>query len=197
MTVTHSDRVAATSVPILDVLAERWSPRAFDPTADVTDDALDRALEAARWTPSANNSQPWRFVVARRGTPAFHRVHAGLAGFNRDWADKAAVLVVSIAEVADTEGRPRRWSHYDLGQSVAYLTAQVHHDGLHAHQMAGFDGSALRAAFDLPERLEPVTVVAIGSLGDPDDLPAALREREHAPRHRLGLGDLVLHRDPA
>lgn len=197
MTVTHTDRVATTSVPILDVLAERWSPRAFDPAADVTDDALDRALEAARWAPSANNSQPWRFVVARRGTRAFQRVHASLAGFNRDWADKAAVLVVSIAEVADAEGRPRRWSHYDLGQSVAYLTAQVHHDGLHAHQMAGFDGPALREAFDLPARLEPVTVVAVGSLGDPDDLPVPLRERESAPRRRLGLDDLVLHRDRA
>ena len=197
MTVTHSDRVASTTVPILDVLAYRWSPRAFDPDADVTDDALDRALEAARWSPSANNSQPWRFVVARRGTPAFRRVHASLAGFNRDWADKAAVLVVSMAEVSDVEGRPRPWSHYDLGQSVAYLTAQVHHDGLYAHQMAGFDGPALREAFALPARLEPVTVVALGSLGDPDDLPAPLREREHAPRRRLGLGDLVLHRDRA
>ncbi|MCE0486715.1 nitroreductase family protein [Ornithinimicrobium sediminis] len=197
MTLVDTVRTAATAVPILEVLAERWSPRAFDPRGEVEDAAIDRALEAARWTPSANNSQPWRFVVARRGSPTFHLVHGSLAGVNRTWADKAAVLVVSIAEVADADGRPRPWSHYDLGQSVAYLTAQVHHDGLHAHQMAGFDTEALRAALSLPPRLDPVTVVAVGPLGDADALPEPLRERERAPRQRRAVTDLVLHRDPA
>ena len=59
-------RTAQTSAPMLDVLAERWSPRAFDPDAVLEPGALAGVFEAARWAPSANNSQPWRFIIARR-----------------------------------------------------------------------------------------------------------------------------------
>ena len=42
-------RTAVTSTPILDVLAQRWSPRAFDPSAVIDETKLTAALEAARW----------------------------------------------------------------------------------------------------------------------------------------------------
>ncbi|MDQ1617936.1 MAG: hypothetical protein QOE19_505, partial [Actinomycetota bacterium] len=64
-------KTAATSAPLHPLLAERWSPRAFDTNATVTDAQMTALLEAARWSPSANNSQPWRFLVARRGTTEF------------------------------------------------------------------------------------------------------------------------------
>src|SRR5689334_18618950 len=69
-------RTADTSAPLLPALAERWSPRSFDPAAPVDEDKLRAALEAARWSPSANNTQPWRFIVARRGSEAFEKVVA-------------------------------------------------------------------------------------------------------------------------
>ncbi|WP_353807975.1 nitroreductase family protein [Agromyces sp. SYSU T00194] len=188
-------RAAETRVPLLGVLAERWSPRSFDPDATIDDHALDGALEAARWAPSASNSQPWRFIVGRRGTRTFEQIHGTLAGGNQGWADKAAALIVNVAETTDVDGTPRPWGHYDLGQSVAYLAAQAHHDGLHAHQMGGFDRDAIRRAFGLDDRLEPVSVIAIGVLASPDALPDRLREREVAPRRRMPLDELVLQRD--
>ncbi|GLI27412.1 nitroreductase [Agromyces rhizosphaerae] len=201
MTIDHAGiadahpRTADTRTPLLDVLAERWSPRSFDAGAAIEARALDAALEAARWAPSASNSQPWRFIVGRRGTPTFGRIHAALASGNQAWADKAAALIVNVAETTDLDGSPRPWSHYDLGQSVAYLAAQAHHDGLHAHQMGGFDRDAVRGAFGLDERFDPVSVIAIGALASPDALPERLREREVAPRRRMPLDELVLHRD--
>ncbi|MGN6427573.1 MAG: nitroreductase family protein [Leifsonia sp.] len=184
-------RTADTSAPLLTTLAERWSPRAFDASAEVDDIVLRSALEAARWSPSASNTQPWRFIVARRGTAEFDTIVANLQGFNQAWAIAAAVLIVAAAEVVDAEGHERRWATYDLGQAVAHLTIQAHHDGLHAHQMGGFDPDGLRQAFDLEERFEPVSVTALGVLGDPDSLPDRLRERESAPRSRRPLEEIV------
>ena len=193
MTITDlAPRSADTSAPLLPALAERWSPRAFDPEAVVDETKLASALEAARWSPSANNSQPWRFIVARRGTAAFDSIVANLMGFNQAWAGSASVLVVAVAEVIDAEGAERRWATYDIGQAVAHLTIQAHHDGLHTHQMGGFDAAGLRAAFDLDERFLPVSVTAVGMLGDADALPEPLRERELAPRTRTALDDLLV-----
>ena len=187
-------RTAETAAPLLPALAERWSPRSFDPSADIDETRLTAALEAARWSPSANNSQPWRFIVARRGTAEFDAIVANLLGFNQAWAGAASVLGVAVAEVADAEGAERRWATYDVGQAVAHLTIQAHHDGLHTHQMGGFQPDGLREAFGLEERFVPVSVTALGLLGDADALPEQLREREVAPRTRRPLDEVVLVR---
>ncbi|MFF1632693.1 nitroreductase family protein [Leifsonia sp. NPDC058248] len=187
-----STRAADRAIQLLPVLAGRWSPRSFDSTAVIDEDKLTAALEAARWSPSAANSQPWRFIVARRGTTAFDTVVANLVGFNAAWAGSASVLIVALAETVDTDGKERRWATYDLGQAVAHLSVQAHHDGLHVHQMGGFDAQGLRAAFDIDERFVPVSVTALGTLGDPDALPEPLRERELAPRTRVPLNDIVV-----
>jgi nitroreductase len=192
MTAPALTRSAATEAPVLDILAERWSPRAFAADETVDETRLASALEAARWAPSANNSQPWRFVVARRGTPAHARIHDALVGFNQAWAGDAAVLIVAVAETADADGKPRGFAAYDLGQAVAHLSVQAHHDGLHVHQMGGFDHDALRAAFSLDARFEPLTVIALGPIGDPSTLPDVLQQREAAPRERRPLSDSLI-----
>jgi nitroreductase len=192
MTAPALTRSAATGAPVLDILAERWSPRAFAADETVDETRLASALEAARWAPSANNSQPWRFVVARRGTAAHARIHDALVGFNQAWAGDAAVLIVAVAETADADGKPRGFAAYDLGQAVAHLSVQAHHDGLHVHQMGGFDHDALRTAFALEARFEPLTVIALGPIGDPSTLPDVLQEREAAPRERRPLSDSLI-----
>jgi len=185
-------RTADTTAPLLPALAGRWSPRSFDPSIGIDDTTLNTALEAARWSPSAGNTQPWRFIVARRGTEAFDTIVANLAGFNTVWAGSAAVLIVAAAETVDEEGTERRWATYDLGQAVAHLTIQAHHDGLHAHQMGGFDAEALRQAFGLEERFVPTSVTALGVLGDAEALPEPLRTREQAPRTRRPLEEIAV-----
>lgn len=194
MTLT-APRTADTAAPLLEVLAERWSPRSFDPAGEIAPATLTALLEAARWSPSAGNSQPSRFIVARRGTEEFDSIVATLVGFNTAWAGSAAVLVVALAETADAEGKARPWAVYDLGQAVAHLSVQAHHEGLHVHQMAGFEKDGIRAAFDVEERFDPVVVAAVGVLGAPEDLASdVLREREVAPRTRLPLDEIVLVR---
>lgn len=192
MSASTLSRTAPTDAPVLGILADRWSPRAFA-ADDVIDEAkLASALEAARWAPSAYNSQPWRFIVARRGTETHARVLASLVEFNQAWAAHAAVLIVGIAETADAEGKPASHAIYDLGQSIAHLSVQAHHDGLYVHQMSGFDADAIRASFDLDERFAPTVALALGSIGDPASLPDMLREREGAPRARRPLAESLI-----
>lgn len=185
------DRTAPADAPILDVLAERWSTRIFDPVTPIDEPALTSALEAARWAPSANNTQPWRFVVARRGSDAHRTIVDALTGFNRAWAADAAALVVFAANTA-VDGKPLTWAAYDTGQAAAYFTVQAHAAGLHTHQMGGFDRAGLADAFGFGDSLAAVTVMAVGSLGDVLAAPANLRERDLAPRTRRPVADSVL-----
>ncbi|QEE60715.1 nitroreductase [Salinibacterium sp. dk2585] len=186
----HS-RLAVSSVPLSDAHAERWSTRAFDPDATVTEQQLTTVLEAARWAPSASNTQPWRFIVARRGTAEYDAILAGLIESNQVWAQAASVLMVNFAKT-DASGSTLRWAEYDLGQSVAHLSLQAQLLGLHTHQMGGIYPDMLRELFGLAPELVPVSVTALGMLGSADALPEKLQARELAPRTRLPLSELLL-----
>ncbi|MGM7678635.1 nitroreductase family protein [Microbacterium sp. A94] len=186
------DRTAETSVPVLDVLAQRWSPRAFEMATPIDENKLVAALEAARWSPSASNTQPWRFIVARRGTDLHVKIDEALMGFNREWAGTAQVLIVALSEDADAEGNPRPWAQYDLGQAVAHLSVQAHADGLYVHQMGGVDRESLRALPGVEDRFTPTSVIALGALGDPSTLSEKLQQRESTPRVRRSLAETVI-----
>ncbi len=185
-------KTASTMVPVHPLLAERWSPRGFDGVHEIGDENLAALLEAARWAPSAQNSQPWRFLVTRRGEAAHDRLFAALAAGNQAWAGAASALVLVAARTAGDDGRPQPWALYDTGQAVSALVTQAQADGLAVHQMGGFDTDAVRDGFGLADSLTPVVVLAIGRRGGTAGLPAPLAARETAPRTRLPLSDLLL-----
>ncbi|HEV7657979.1 MAG TPA: nitroreductase family protein [Mycobacteriales bacterium] len=185
-------RGAQTSAPLHPLLSERWSPRGFDTDHRLEESQLAALLEAARWSPSASNTQPWRFVVAHRGEAAFERLAATLSGNNRRWAGRASTLLLVLAETTDPEGRPRSYGLYDTGQAVAHLVTQAQAEGLATHQMGGFDKAAAAATFGVDPRFTPVVVVAVGLRQDEHGLPEDLAAREAAPRQRLPLTELVL-----
>jgi len=192
MTATLPDRSADTTAALHPVLAGRWSPRGFDAAAELTDHDLNTLLEAARWAPSSGNTQPWRFIVGRRGDPTFERIVAALADGNKAWAPHASALIVAVAATASAEGRPLRWAEYDTGQAMAHLSIQAEALGLRVHQMGGFDPTGLVAAFDLAEGFVPISVTAIGTLDPSAPLPDFLHERERAPRVRRPLAESLI-----
>lgn len=186
------DKPAPVDHPICDLAEQRWSPRAF---ADrpVEEPTLSSLLEAARWSPSSRNSQPWRFIVARREEAArFDRLLACLAAGNQRWADRAALLMVVLATLVDAKGRSLRHAMYDAGQAVAWLSCEATSRGLRVHQMAGFDADRVRQGFAVPPEIEPLAAIAIGYPGDPANLPDDLREQELAPRTRMPQSRLIL-----
>ena len=188
---------ASTAVPVHPLLAQRWSPRGFDSIHEIGDADMAALLEAARWAPSAANSQPWRFLVTRRGEPAHARLFAALNPGNQAWAGAASALVLVAARVAADDGTPQPWALYDTGQAVAALVTQAQAHGLSVHQIGGFDGAAVRAGFGLDDSLTPVVVLAVGR-ADPDaELPEHLAAREAAPRARRPVSELLLDGVPA
>jgi len=68
--------------PILDLLADRWSPYSYDPIS-VEEEKLLSCLEAARWAASSYNEQPWSFILAKREDEAeFQRLLSCLVEAN-------------------------------------------------------------------------------------------------------------------
>ena len=185
------DHTAQTDYPLADVLARRHSPRAFNPEVELTDEQIGSLLEAARWSASSSNSQPWRLYVARRGTELFDAVVAALASGNQAWAAHAPVLIVNVAKMVTDEGKPEKWAPYDVGQAAAHLSTQATHMGLIVHQMGGFDAEAMRAAVGVDDDHQPWAVLAVGEHGRADLLPEKLQERENTPRVRKSLDEIA------
>jgi nitroreductase len=185
-------KVASTTVPVHPLVAERWSPRGFDRAHELDDQALTALLEAARWAPSSQNSQPWRFLVTRRGEDAHDRLFATLAPGNQAWAGTASALVLVAAQTVTDDGRPRRFALYDTGQAVATLVTQAQADGLSVCQIGGFNTAAVRAEFGLDDTLTPVVVLAIGRHDSTADLPERFAAHDAAPRTRRSVSDLLL-----
>ena len=184
-------RPAETSTAIHDLIAHRWSPRAFESKA-VEPEKLRSLFEAARWAPSSYNAQPWYFIVGTKDNPEnYKRVLESLVEFNQSWAKQAPVLALSVAKLKFDDGKPNRHAFHDVGQAAANLSLQAEALGLSVHQMAGIDPEKARKLFDIPADYEAVAGIAIGYAGEPASLPDGLRERELAPRQRKPLDSFV------
>jgi nitroreductase len=186
-------KTADTSVTLHPLLAERWSPRAYDAAATVSDSDLTAFLEAARWAPSAMNGQPWRFIVARRGDEHFQRLQGTLSGFNQVWAPSASVFIVVSTKTTQDDGQPRTSAMYDAGLAAGLLTVEAHHRGYVVHQIGGFDRDVVKSEFNIPVDISPIVILAIGKQAPLSAITdAAVKLREEAPRSRLPLADLIL-----
>ena len=175
---------------MIPAIEQRWSPRAFDPVAEVSAEQVSVLLEAARWAASHGNTQPARFLLGYRGDDTHARILATLRPRNQTWAHRASVLMIGAVVTADERGELPN-TVYGLGLAVQNLVLQAVDLGLVAHQIGGFDKDAVRAGFALPDDALPVVAIAVGHLGDVADLPEELQVRETRPRRRRPLTELV------
>lgn len=191
MTATSSRRA---DHPIDPMFLERWSPRAFSKER-IGEADLMTILEAARWAPSSYNSQPWRFVYARRGTPAWDGLLDLLVPFNRSWAKDAAALVILVSDPmmrppGTGDDVPSHSHSLDAGAASAFLALQANRMGWFVHGLVGFDMERAVAELNVPAGHRVEAAYAIGRRGDPASLPDQLRARE-APNDRRPLGELA------
>jgi nitroreductase len=165
----------ARSEPLHPLLAKRWSPTTFDESYEARTDEVESLLEAARWAPSAGNSQPWAFITARRGDVVHTRLLPHLAASSARWAPSASILVVNLCHryVEDTDWEYSEFSLYDLGQAVAHMTIQAQSMGLFARQFRAFDRAAMAAEFAVPEHWQVTSMTAFGRLPKGQATPTA------------------------
>lgn len=153
-----------TIVQLHPFVRERYSPLRFDPRSTVSGEEVDALLDAARHAPSAGNSQPWSFIVGRRGDDVHGRLTAHLARSSSIWAADAGLLLANLAHrhVEDSDFEYSEFAHYDLGQALAQLTFQAHAMGMLVHQFRAFDRVAVADEFQVPAHWEVTTMAAIG-----------------------------------
>ncbi len=183
-------KLATTAVNIHELMQTRWSPRAFDPNRAIADDDLMALLEAARWTPSCFNDQPWRFIVCNKTTDpvSWQQALATLVEKNQLWAKNAPVLILAVAMTNFSHnGKPNQLAMYDTGAATMSLCLQAVALGLVSHQMGGFDAAKARDVFKLPAECQPMAMIALGYQGDIELLDPDFKAAELAERSRAEL----------
>ncbi len=179
------EKPATSTYPILDVIRRRWSPYAFS-DRPVEREKLMSLFEAARWSASAFNEQPWRFIVAtKEDPPAFQKMLGCLVEANQAWAQHAPVLILTATRTYFTRNdHPNRVHQHDLGLAVQNLILQAMSMDLFSHQMAGIDIDKVRKEYQIPNDYEPQTAIAIGYGAEPDTLSKEQLEKARSPRSR-------------
>lgn len=193
----HPKKTAVTAAPIAPVLAERWSPRAFDREYLLTQDEALSILEAGRWAPSANNLQPWRFAYISRDD----KLHAaicerGLTGFNQAWAPDASALIAVAVQKQTADGKELPKAMYDAGLAASMMLVQAQELGLWTHHLAGIVREEIKEILNLDDNLDLLVLIAVGKIAPADQLEGPAYEREIAPRVRLDLDEIMIYGKP-
>jgi nitroreductase len=187
---------AITQTPIHEIIAKRWSPRAFDANKSVTQEQVIAFLEAARWAPSCFGDQPWRFIVWNKAhdPAAWQQAFNCIVPNNQTWVKDVPVLVLACADTLFSHNQtPNRWGQYDTGAAVENLCLQAASMGLVTHQMGGFNSDKTREVFSIPSQFTPMAMLAVGYEGDANNLPDELKVRELGERKRKPLGELFFN----
>lgn len=187
---THSVKQAQTLTPVHPLIRDRWSARSFS-ERNLTDEVLRTLVEAAMWSPSSMNEQPWRYTIARKGTEAFENMASCLSPGNQIWARNAPVLVLSTAETHHSNGHLNAYAWYDTGAANQTLLLQAASMGILGHLMGGFNAQQAVETFQIPETRRPVVFIALGYPDEPEKLEEPFHTRELTPRSRKSIEDIL------
>lgn len=173
------------------LFVNRWSPRAMS-GEEISHDDLMGLFEAARWAPSSYNNQPWRFIYAKRNTDHWQRLFSLLVEGNKTWAKNAAVIVVVISRKNfEFNEKPAITHQFDAGAAWENLALEATSRELVTHGMQGFDFNEARKVLGIPDSFDVMAMIAIGKLGQKENLPRDLQEREY-PSNRKPLEEIVM-----
>ena len=167
-----------------EIFVNRWSPRAMS-GEEIDEKTVLTILEAARWAPSANNNQPWRFIYARRNTKYWDTFFGLLAEGNQVWAKNAAVLIVVISKTTFDNGNPSITHSFDAGAAWGSLALQGSISGLVVHGMQGFDYDKAKDVLNISADYQVEAMIAVGKQGKKEDLPDYLQKREFPSSRKI------------
>lgn len=184
-------KLAKTDHPINELIAKRWSARAFS-TRPVERSKLLSVLEAARWAPSSRNEQPWRYIVFTNDNPdKLKKAQSVLKDIN-NYAKRAPVLICAITKKTYSDnGNYNRLHFHDLGAANENMFLEAFNQGLIMHEMGGFDVQKAKEVFKVPEDFEAGIMIALGYQDVHRVLPDSLRQKAHLPRERKPLSEIA------
>ena len=142
--------------------ADRWSSRSYDGSL-LTREEIEVLLEAARWTPSSYNEQPWKFYYPH--TEKQRQVFLSLlVEGNQEWAKHAGIIFFLAAKrMLDRTGKQNKHYAFDTGAAWMSFALQAHLRGLNAHAMGGFDEERAYDVLGIPkDAYELFAAIAVG-----------------------------------
>ncbi|MFI7099601.1 nitroreductase family protein [Streptomyces sp. NPDC050161] len=166
----------ATGEALVSMRATRWFT-----DRPVADEQLHRVLEAGRWTGSARNRQPWRFVVVR--SPEARRRLALLGAYAGHLAGAPVAVALAIDEAAGGLD-----AQFDAGRVAQNMMLAAHFQGLGSCPATLFPDSAVDRAGEVCGIAAPWRVRTALSFGHPATRPAGTSA---IPTGRRPLTDLV------
>jgi nitroreductase len=157
-----------------DVIRNRRSIRRYK-EHDIPDEDIAKIIDAARLAPSAENSQPWRFLVVRER--AMKEILAEAANSQKFIADANAVIIVlGLKSASCCPNNPARWHVQDPMIAAEHLVLAATAMGYGTCWVAMLETrptkaiEIVKAALKIPEDALLISLVTIGV---PDESPAA------------------------
>jgi nitroreductase len=154
---------------MLEIIVARQSDRKYN-SRPVEKKKLDRIIEAARMSPSANNAQPWKFIVVtdpdlikKIGDAA----SGGLPGMN-SFVARAPVHIIIVREKSDLPTRAasvvkrRDYSLIDIGIASENICLQAKAEGLGSCMIGWFDEKALKKCLGIPLSKRVELIITLG-----------------------------------
>jgi nitroreductase len=181
------------SSQVKQLILERRSPVSFS-EKDIDQAVFEDVLDAGRWSASAFNEQPWRFIYASKikNPIVYQQILDLLVPANFEWAQNAPVLMLVLAKIRFVLNDKENFhALYDTGQAVGIMAIQATAHNLVMHQMAGFDREKAIQQFELGDVYMPVSVAAVGYKGSMDQLSEKLKQRELNVRTRKEVSEIA------
>ena len=189
------DNHAITDHPIHDLLRKRWSARAFS-SRRVEKTKLFSILEAARWTPSSRNEQPWRYIIFTSDNPSRLLEAQSVLLESNSFAKQAPILICAITKKTYTDSLElNRLYFHDLGAANENMFLECFNQGLIMHEMGGFNVKLAREIFNIPDDYEVGIMIAVGYQGTNDSLPEKFKVKNTKPRERKHLSQIAFLED--
>ena len=151
------------SLDVIEAIKERRSIRSFT-TDDVSEEAVKQLIEAARWAPSAGNTQPLELVVVR--DPKVKRSLA-VAALNQMFILKAPVVFVVCADTTRSKrgygGRGEKlYSIQDTAAATEIILLTAHELGLATCWVGAFNEKDVAKAINAPKNTKPLAIIPVG-----------------------------------
>jgi glutaredoxin-dependent peroxiredoxin len=171
-----------------EAVIKRRATRAFD-TRSVPADVVTELIESMRLSPSCNNNQPWRVIVAC-DQASLDAIKGSLPKGN-SWALKAPLIFVVCARLDDDCKLADRRDYYlfSTGLAVGEMMLRATGLGLIAHPIAGYDVLSLKKKLEIPDDQVLITLVMCGYPGTDVSMLSEkqlLAEKERPPRKPVG-----------
>ena len=166
---------------VLEAIKGRRSVRAFKEQS-VTDQTIEKLIEAATWAPSAGNVQPWEFVIVKN--PETKR-KLSEAAFNQSFLEQAPILIIVCAnETKSAQRYGKRGATLYCIQDTAAAIQNIHLTafsmGLGTCWIGAFEETEVGDILRVPSGIRPFAIIPVGY---PDENPA--------PRRRRAFGEIV------